>query len=114
MPVAIPVNTPPVLIVPLAGRLLLQVPPVVASVRVVFEPAQTTGVPPINAGNGFTVIGNVVEQPAPIEYVMVTVPVRTPVTSPVEEPIVAVAGVLLVQIPPDVRSDKVTVEFRHT
>jgi hypothetical protein len=67
MPVAMPVNIPPVLIVPFAGILLLQVPPDVASVSVMLLPTHTIGVPPITAGNGFTVIGNVIEQPAPTE-----------------------------------------------
>lgn len=39
---------------------VLQVPPVVASVKVVLEPAHTLSVPPIFAGAGFTVTEAVV------------------------------------------------------
>ena len=43
--------------------LLLHVPPVVASLRVVDEPRQTLVVPVIVAGNGLTVIAVVVKHP---------------------------------------------------
>jgi hypothetical protein len=50
-----PVTTPvPATTVATAGVALLQVPPAVASLSVVVDPAQTLVVPVIAAGNGFT------------------------------------------------------------
>ena len=60
MPVRIPVDTP---IVPTAVLLLLQVPPVVASVSVVVVPAQIGVVPIMPTGVGFTAITVVVLHP---------------------------------------------------
>jgi hypothetical protein len=56
LPAETPVTTP--LDEPAAANvvlLLLHVPPVVTSLNVTEEPAQTTVVPDIDAGNGFTV-----------------------------------------------------------
>jgi hypothetical protein len=44
---------------------------------------------------------------------MVAVPAATPVTRPVEVSMVATAGVLLVQLPPDMVDAKVDVPFTH-
>ena len=60
IPVRIPVVVP---IVPTAVLLLLQVPPVLASPRVVVLPAHTGVVPVMAPGVGFTVIVVVVLQP---------------------------------------------------
>lgn len=46
--------------------LLVHVPPTVALVNVVVEPTQAIGVPPIDAGNAFTVTGIVEKQPVAI------------------------------------------------
>ena len=60
IPVRIPVVAP---IVPTAVLLLLQVPPVLASLRVVVLPAHIGVVPIMAPGVGFTVIVVVVLQP---------------------------------------------------
>jgi hypothetical protein len=49
-----------------------------------------------------------------IVYVIVVVPAATPVTTPDDDPIVAIAGVLLVQVPPDGVPDNIIVEPTHT
>lgn len=60
--------------------------------------------PVIAAGNGSTVKVIVVKQPDGVVYVIVVVPgagvAETPVTTPVPKPTVAIAGVLLVHVPP--------------
>ena len=45
--------------------LLLQVPPLVASVKLIMEPTQTLVGPPMAAGNALTVTGAVVKQLVP-------------------------------------------------
>jgi hypothetical protein len=50
-----PVTTPDAETVAVAVLLLLQVPPVVASARVVTPPGQTTGIPVMAAGFALTV-----------------------------------------------------------
>jgi hypothetical protein len=55
VPTATPVTTPEVLTVATLVLSLLQVPPVVASARVVVNPAQTVAVPVMAAGPPFTV-----------------------------------------------------------
>ena len=55
VPAETPETTPRALIVATKGDALLQVPPAVASARVVVKPAHTVNVPVIAAGNGFTV-----------------------------------------------------------
>src|SRR6202008_1408822 len=60
LPVATPETVPEVPMLATSGLLLLHVPPDVASVNVVVRPRQTLFAPPIAAGFGFTVIGNVV------------------------------------------------------
>lgn len=63
VPLAIPATTPAVFTVPSAVLLLLQVPPVVASVSVVVDPAHTLLVPAIAAGVALTVTGVLIKQP---------------------------------------------------
>lgn len=63
LPEATPVTIPEVPTVANAVLLLLQVPPLVASVSVVVDPAQTMAVPPMAAGSGFTVTIEVVIHP---------------------------------------------------
>ena len=60
-PVTIPVEEP---IVAMPVLPLVQVPLAVASLKVVVNPAQTTAVPVIDDGNGFTVTTTVAIQPA--------------------------------------------------
>lgn len=63
LPAVRPVTTPDVMPIPaVPGLLLLQVPPVVASLNVVELPTHTEVIPVIEAGNGFTVIVVVTEQ----------------------------------------------------
>ena len=63
----IPADTPETIPIPLTVAklvlLLLQVPPVDASVKAVVKPAQTLAVPVIAAGSGLTVTGVVIIQP---------------------------------------------------
>ena len=63
MPGVIPVTTPPALILPTAGALLLHVPPAVVSDSVTVSPGQTVFGPVIGAGNGLTVNTCVAIQP---------------------------------------------------
>lgn len=63
-PVIVPVVAPAVAVVVL---LLVQLPPVVASLSVDVAPMHTTAVPVIAAGNGFTVTVAVFVQPVPNE-----------------------------------------------
>ena len=63
-PVTIPVVAPTVAV---AVLLLLQPPPVVASLSVVVAPMHTTAVPVITPGNGFTVTAAVIVHPVPNE-----------------------------------------------
>jgi len=85
----------------------LQVPPVVASLKVVVDCGQTFKDPVMEAGAPFTVICDVTKQPAGMVYVITATPVVTPETLPVKEPTEAVPEALLVHEPPDVRSLKV-------
>ena len=108
-PVTIPLVEPTVAL----AFELLQVPPLVASARVVVRPAQTLVVPVIAAGNGLTSILVVDIQPVLSMYVIVDVPAVTPVTIPDVEPIIALAFELL-QVPPLVASARVVVRPAQT
>ena len=55
VPIATPVTTPVLLTVAIAVLLLLQVPPVVASLKALVPPTVVVGVPVIAAGAGLTV-----------------------------------------------------------
>ena len=66
-PATMPVTIPVLLIVPVAKLPLLHVPPVVASLSDVVNPAQTCAVPVIAAGTAFTVTIDVTVQPLPSE-----------------------------------------------
>ncbi len=115
VPAEIPVTTPVVLpTVATPGALLVHVPPGVASVNVIVEPTHTADGPAITAGNAFTVITLVVEQPPPNEYVIVTIPGFTPVTIPVKDPTVAIVSELLLHVPPLMISLSVIVDPTHT
>ena len=58
-----PVTTPPASTEPTAGRVLLQVPPVVASASEVVLPIHICGLPVMGSVGGFTFIGAVTKQP---------------------------------------------------
>ena len=115
VPAATPVTRPssePT--VAFAVLLLIQVPPVVASVRFVCSPAHTTAVPVIMPGAGLTVTSFVAEHPVLlIEYVIVAVPTVTPVTMPAPVPTVALP-LLLVHVPPVAMSLRLVVPPWHT
>jgi hypothetical protein len=93
--------------VPIAGVLLLQVPPGVALVRELHVPAHTLSEPLIAAGNGLTVTIAVLIQPVLIVYDITAVPPATPVTTPLDEPTVAIPILPLVHVPPDGELDNV-------
>jgi hypothetical protein len=115
VPAATPVITPVVgLMVSVAGQPLLQLPPVVAFVAVVVEPTQVARLPPIVAGNGLTVSVTELEQPVVSVHIIVTVPAEIPVTIPEDEPTVAMAVLLLDQVPPAGLLVSVVVEPSHT
>jgi len=80
--------------------LLLQVDVPDASDSVVLAPSQTTSVPVIGAGVGFTVTLAVVIQPVASVYVIVEVPAVAPLVTPEDAPMVATAGDPLLHVPP--------------
>ena len=101
-PLAVPVNAP-ILTVPVG--LLVQVPPVTISVYVIGIPIQMIFGPIIGPGTGLTVTIVAIWQPVDVNvYMIVVVPVNKPLTIPEVEPIVAIAVLVLVQVPPGVAS----------
>ena len=84
-----------------AVLLLLHVPPDGVEPKLIVLPTHTDVGPVMAVGNGFTVNGVVTEHVVGKVYVIVTVPPRLPVTVPVVDTTDAVAGALLVQVPPD-------------
>jgi hypothetical protein len=102
--VAVPEATPPTTPVPditvaTLVLLLVHVPPPVLLVKVVELPTHMLVEPAIAAGLAVTVTVAVTRQPE-IEYVIIEVPVATPQKLPVPA-IVATAGLLLDQVPPE-------------
>ena len=65
VPAETPVTIPEVPILPVAGELLLQVPPPDTSLSAVDKPAQTCMIPDIAAGKGLTVMIVDAIQPVP-------------------------------------------------
>ena len=103
--VTVPVMTPaskPVAepMVAMVVLLLLQAPPVDASLSVVVLPVHTRAVPVIVPGNAFTVTVATVKHPVGSVQVMVAVPTATPFTIPVADPTVAIEMLLLDHDPP--------------
>jgi hypothetical protein len=101
-----PFTVPVVLTVAMDALLLLQVPPLVASVKMRVEPLFKPLLPEIadTVGVAFTVIVLVtyaVQPPEPTVYVIIADPAFTPVTNPVAGLTVAFA-LLLVHTPPAV------------
>ena len=108
MPVATPVTTPVAgSTVATAGKLLIHVPPAVASVKVTLPVAHTDVGPDIMAGSGLTVTTMLLRQPPAIMYEIVVVPGETPVAMPEALPIGATVAVLLAHVPPAVGSESV-------
>ena len=114
-PADTPVTTPAFVTVATAGLLLAHVPPVVG-VSVVVLPTQMLLAPvTLATGKALTVTGDVATDTQPVVVLVkvnVTVPSDTAVTNP---PLVTVAtaGLLLIQVPPEV-GDKVVVEPTQT
>jgi hypothetical protein len=110
----VPADTPVTTPVPLTAVAtlvvpLVHVPPVVASVNVIVEPAQKAADAGMVDGVVLTVTIAVAVQPVPNEYVIMAVPETTPVTIPLLVPTVATDVVPLVQFPLVVPSVKVIV-----
>jgi len=101
-PVAMPVNTPvPATIVPVAGVLLLQVPPVDVVVHVIVVAGHSVDGPPMVPGSGFTVTLRVRVHPfVGCRYVIVTTAALLPVITPDDAPIGASVVLLLLHVPP--------------
>jgi hypothetical protein len=114
MPVAMPVNTPvDELTDANAGALTLHVPPETEQDRDIESPAQTFP-GPVMVPASPTVSCIDTAQPDGSVYDMLVVPKEIPVTMPVPEPTVALAGSLLVQLPPAEVFARVTVVPGHT
>ena len=79
--------------------LLLHVPPVVTLANVIELFTHTDVTPVIAEGSALTVAIAIVLQPALKAYVIVVVPAATPVARPVDV-MVAIAGLLLLHVPP--------------
>jgi len=94
--------------------LLLHVPPVVASAKVIAEPTQMLVRPVIAEGKGLTVTTRVAKQPVESVYVIITVPAEKPVTTPEAGLTEATDGLLLVHVPPVVASASVVDDATHT
>jgi hypothetical protein len=112
VPAVTPVTTPEVLIDAFV-LLLLHVPPVVVLVSVVVLPSQTVSVPVIVPGSALMVTVAAVIQPVPKAYVIAVVPEAMPATTPAAS-IDALAGILLVQVPPAVVLASEVVRPWHT
>ena len=84
--------------------LLLQVPPVTVSPKLVFAPVQMDVIPVSGVGAVATLTVVVAKQPVPSRYEITDVPTATPVTIPVLPPAVAIPVLRLVQVPPEVPS----------
>lgn len=104
-PVPAPTDATPV-------ALLLQVPPPVLCVSNIPKPKHISDGPSIAAGDVFTVISRVREQPAAFVKLIVATPALAPVTIPVL-PTVAIPVLLLLQVPLPVPVTA-TVEPTHT
>ena len=101
LPAFTPVTRPALLTVAIATLLLVHVPPLVG-LNVVVAPAHMVEFPVIEtAGFGFTVMAFVGFDTQPLDFVNIKVvaPALTPVTRP-ELLTVAIAGLLLLQVPP--------------
>ncbi len=99
VPTTTPVTIPVLAMVATEGALLLQVPPGSELDKVVVDPRQAIRIPLIAPGVAVTVTTATVLQPATV-YSIEAVPGVPPVTIPVSEPTVAIAGAVLLQVPP--------------
>ena len=112
VPTLLPLATPPEVIEPIAGEVLVQTPPVVVVDSVVVAPTQTVVVPAIADGvaGGSVMVTVVVAALLPqlllTVYEINDVPADKPVTKPVLL-IVATDAVTLLHVPPPVTLDNV-------
>ena len=112
-----PVTMPLVPTDAVAGLLLLQVPPAVASLSDVVSPGHTLRFPRIAPGNGLTVTVVVIEHVVGNVNVIIEVlgtNTDIPVTTPDDEPTIAIPVALLVHVPLPDASDKDVVKPEHT
>jgi hypothetical protein len=101
-------------IVPTIVRLLVQVPPLVASANVSVSPTHTSAAPEIGAGTGFTVTDFHAWHPVATNvYDIVVEPKLLPKTSPVIGLTLATDGLRLVHMPPIMASLNVVVKPWH-
>ena len=110
VPAPIPVTTPPLVTVATAALLLAQVPPVVGD-KVVVEPTQILFSPVMLTEGKALIVTEAVGAEAHPVLVLVKVNVTDPAEMPCTTPpfvTVAMAGLLLAQVPPEV-GDKVVV-----
>lgn len=94
-----PITEPVLLTVAMPSLSELQLPPLVALLRLIDWPSHTADDPPIADGRPFTSMLAVRTQPVGAVYVMIVLPADTPFTLP-DASIVAADGLLLVQVPP--------------
>jgi hypothetical protein len=112
------VTTPVALTVAIEALLVPHTPPAMVSVKDCVAPAHMVVVPMISPGSGsvFTLNGNVataVPQAPLTVYVIVAAPVAMPLTTPAAST-VAIAVLLLLQVPPLTASVRVPTPPRHT
>ncbi len=101
VPILTPDTTPvPATTVATAPSLLLHTPPLTAVLSVVVHTSHTVSVPAIELGAADIVTTAVTRQVDDVAYVMIDVPALTPVTTPVPDTTVALAGLLLLHVPP--------------
>ena len=101
------------MILAITGLLLDHAPPASAVNKEMVLPWQTADGPETGLGNVLTVTTMVAIHPVDNVYVIVTVPLLTPVTTPALFT-VAVAMLLLLQLPPDALLNNVVVLPGHT
>ena len=78
---------------------VLQAPPDTKLLNDIDKPTHTEDAPIMPDGAGLTVTTVVIEQDAPVVYVIFAVPAVTPLTIPVEAPTPATDGLLVDQVP---------------
>jgi hypothetical protein len=111
-PVPAPVTTPVELTVATVGVPLVHDPPAGEPVSDIDVPAHSVLLPPEITSTGLTV-NPAVTKAVPTLYVIVAVPTETPETTPVVETTDAIAGLLLLQVPPAVASVSADVHPTH-
>ena len=107
-PVTIPVVADPGVTVATAALVEVQVRLAEVDERVAVLPTQTVLTPVIGEGRALIVMASVRRQPLDSVYEIVAAPAVPPVTVPVAEPIGAIVAELLLQVPPLVESENVS------